>query len=395
MIRRGFKIGWLVLTLGSLLLGMPGCVAEVYKPQTAASIPVAARTDAPTEGRSYTEVLHAPSAADDNLERLARLHSDRSAQAGDGEYVLGPGDVLSIGAFDFQDLNRRVRVDDDGTITLPLLERVPVGGKTVSAVQGELTTRLGAYMYDPHVSVFIDTYGSQQVAVLGAVKQPGLVTLTTSHSKILDAISAAGGMTDAAGGRIYLMPAEERRDLDIDLMAKLTAEDSAATTEALQRSNGRIATNEKPFTDGAPIMLDTRQVPQGVESVFFNLPVRAGDVIIVAGAGRFIVEGWVDKPGTYPLHPGLTLRGALATSGGLSFPAKKGCIRIYRLSPAGGTEVHEVNYSEIVQQVADDVFIREGDVIEVASSTAKLVPYGFYRVITDIIRVGAKLPLIP
>jgi hypothetical protein len=31
----------------------------------------------------------------------------------------------------------------------------------------------------------------------------------------------------------------------------------------------------------------------------------------------------------------------------------------------------------------------------VTSSTAKMVPYSFYRVITDVVRVGARLPLIP
>ena len=407
MIRSEVKRTWLPVALGlALLCTTAGCVVtEVYDPVTSSWVPASALPKAPPQALTEIQSLTAPATvatrvekapaavkasatAGDNLERLAALHAERSSETADQEYVLGRGDVLAIRAFDFDELNRRVRVDDDGTITLPLLGTVSVEGQPISEVQRDLTTRLGEYMYDPHIAVFVEEYRSQQIAVIGAVKRPGLVTLMNRRSKVLDAISAAGGMTDEASGQIYLIPSEGRANLEGTL-------EVLANEQVLMDGNGQVASNGKLFNDVVPIMLDTNQVPQGVESFFFSLPVRAGDVLVIPTSGHFIVEGWVGRAGTYPLRPGLTLRGALATSGGLAFAAKKSNIRIYRLSAGGGTDMHEVNYRDIVEREAEDVFIREGDVIEVSSSAVKLVPYGFYKLVVDLVRVGAKLPIIP
>src|SRR5438552_3116114 len=109
-----------------------------------------------------------PTPAPALAERVARLRVERGPGRGDGDYVLGRGDLLSVRAFDFDQLNQRVRVESDGTIRLPLLNTVPVGGRTLADVEHELTRRLGDYMYDPHVSVFVEEYRSQQVSVGGA-----------------------------------------------------------------------------------------------------------------------------------------------------------------------------------------------------------------------------------
>jgi polysaccharide export outer membrane protein len=354
---------------------------------------------------SETRVANPPVSVEQNLERISRLQSERSLGSGEREYVLGAGDILAVRAFDFEDLNRRVRVEDDGSITLPLLERVHVAGRTTAAVQQDLTVRLGEYMFDPHVDVFVEEYRSQHVSVIGSVRRPGLVALTNRDAKVLDAISAAGGMTDTAGGRIYLIPAEARASLEgaLSNSAATTAAEPQAVEAAVmsQPVAASAAVESVAVTDMtalaavAPIMIDTNQMPQGVESLFFSLPVRAGDVIMVPTSGHFIVQGWVGKPGSYPLRAGVTLRGALAMSGGLSFPAKTSALRIHRLSQNGGTDTIEVDFQEIAAGKADDVFIHEGDVIEVTTSTAKMVPYSVYRVVTDVVRVGARLPLIP
>jgi len=326
-----------------------------------------------------------PATRTENLERLAELHSRRAIEGNDQEYILGPGDVLALRAFGFEELNRQVRVDGDGTITLPLLETVSVGGRSISAVQKDLTERLGGYMYDPHVSVFVDEYRSHQVAVIGAVSNPGLVTLTSGNSSVLDAISAAGGMTQNSAGRIYLIPGEGRAHLDINALAdQLNGDDADPTPTQLAGLNA-----------ATPLMLDTKQVPQGVESLFFNLPVRAGDVIMVPSSGHFIIDGWVEKPGTYPLRPGLTLRGALATAGGLSFPAKTDTVLIHRLGSNGKTEQQVVNYSDITARRSPDVFIHEGDVIEVATSSTKVVPYTMWKLGSELVRFGAGIRFVP
>ena len=40
-----------------------------------------------------------------------------------------------------------------------------------------------------------------------------------------------------------------------------------------------------------------------------------------------------------------------------------------------------------------DIPLQEGDLVEVTASTAKIVPYGMYRLFTTIIHVGGSVPL--
>src|SRR2546430_6932308 len=54
-----------------------------------------------------------------------------------------------------------------------------------------------------------------------------------------------------------------------------------------------------------------------------NARVRPGDVITVSPAGSVLVDGWVQKPGSYPVTRGLTLSGAIAAAGGDPFPARR------------------------------------------------------------------------
>src|SRR5262245_50594589 len=69
-----------------------------------------------------------PAVPSENAERLERLIAARTAADAAGDYILGPGDVVSVKALDLDDLNQRVRVDGNGDIILPLLNTVPVAG---------------------------------------------------------------------------------------------------------------------------------------------------------------------------------------------------------------------------------------------------------------------------
>ncbi len=388
--------GW--STAGALVATI--CVAAGCATTSAApGVPATLAGDAAAITAGELRIANAPSTPEENVERLVRLHAERSAERGAGEYVLGTGDVLSVRAFGFDELSRRVRVEDDGTIVLPLVGNVPVAGMTVAAAQHGLTERLGSYMYDPHVALFVEEYRSQQVAVVGSVRTPGPVTLTNRQLTVLDALTAAGGMTDAAAGQVFVIPAEGRADLTSSLTAVLTAPTTGAATAI---ENGapvadatRVAIETKSLRGASPIMINIRQAPEGLESFFFSLPVRAGDVIVVPASGNFIVSGWVAKPGTYPLRGGVTLRGALAIGGGLRFPAKKGRVCIHRLSRTGGTELEEVDFNDVLAARADDVYINDGDVIQVDASAVKLLPWGFYRLFADIVRFGAGIKMVP
>ncbi len=311
---------------------------------------------------------------------LGQIFQQRHAENNDGDYVLGEGDVISIKAFDLDELNQRVRVDGDGSITLPLLNTVKVAGSTVAQVQQELTRRLGDFMYSPHVAVFVEEYRSQQVSVLGAVQRPGPISQTARNTTIREALSAAGGATAEAGSRYYLLPAEGRG-----------SERAQATETALLDGSGVEGGEE--LTNA--VMVDTTEMDAETQRRFFNLPVRGGDVVVVPTRGKFIAEGWFEKPGIYPLNPGMTLRGAIATAGGLKFPAATGHIHIYRPGANGQTAMRDVDFNAVSALAAPDVFIHDGDVVNVTYSAAKLPPYLAYKLVADLFHLGLGAKIAP
>ena len=71
---------------------------------------------------------------------LAALTVPATAQ--DGGYLIRSGDTLRIEVLEDPGLNRSVLVSPDGRITLPLAGGVRAAGKTVEAVQSELSARL-------------------------------------------------------------------------------------------------------------------------------------------------------------------------------------------------------------------------------------------------------------
>jgi polysaccharide export outer membrane protein len=317
-------------------------------------------------------------AAGEVVAQLARLRAQRTSGHANADYVVGEGDLLSIKAMGLDELTQKVRVDGSGAISLPLLDTVKVGGRTVAQVQQDLNARLGEFMYQPHVDVFVEEYRSQQIAVVGAVQRPGLVAETGKGMTVLDAISAAGGMTLEAAGRIYLIPAESR-----------TPENAQAVALAM-RGNGASG-SEQALRDAAPITVNMDEVGQDAQAMLFSMPVHGGDVLIVPAKGRFIVQGYVNNPGPYPLTSSLTLRGALASAGGLSFPANATHVRIHRPAPGGTIEMLDVDYAAVAARKAPEVFIRDSDVIEVPASVVKVIPYSIGKTILDVVRVGARV----
>ncbi len=103
------------------------------------------------------------------------------------------------------------------------------------------------------------------------------------------------------------------------------------------------------------------------------------------------MQGWVAKPGAYPITRGLTLLGALAAAGGVSYPADKTSVRLLRDTPGGERELLVANVEDIEQGRAEDVVLREGDIVEVEATGGKLAAYGVYHFFTNVMRMGFAL----
>jgi len=142
-----------------------------------------------------------------------------------------------------------------------------------------------------------------------------------------------------------------------------------------------------------PIVIDLKALSRGGQPVYMTLPARPGDVILVPNAGQVLVEGWVEKPGSYKITPQLTVLGAVAAAGGPQFPANTSAVKVIRPGKGDDKVVLLANLEKIKRGEELDIPVREGDVVEVSSSAAKIVPYGLYRFFAGVLNVGASVPV--
>ena len=113
---------------------------------------------------------------------------------------------------------------------------------------------------------------------------------------------------------------------------------------------------------------------------------------MVPGAGDIVVDGWVEKPGSYKITSELTIMGAVAAAVPL-FAADTSSVRIFRVGKGGEKTSFLVDLNRIKRGESTDLPVQEGDIIDVSASAPKLVPYGFYRLFDTAFRIGITAPL--
>jgi len=325
--------------------------------------------------------------------RLEALATARAKGASDEGYRIGPDDLLDIRIPDVLDgqgagpvarqapgppgpatvaaapAAQGLRVSDRGDITLPFIGQVHAEGLSGTELEAEIARRLvkEGILRQPRVSVQIVEYRSRVVAVIGSVERPGLYPLTRPRATLADMIWAAGGPAKEAGRVVEFAPAA----------------DSAPSRAA------------EAAPASAPIRVDVELLlhapvdhGQGI-----NARVRPGDVITVSPAGSVLVDGWVQKPGSYPVTRGLTLSGAIAAAGGDMFASDRQHAAVKRTLGPGEERSFTVDLDAVREGRTADVPITDGDVVRVPASTIRVIPWGAYSVIKDLVRVGGSVPL--
>src|SRR5881396_1241553 len=122
-----------------------------------------------------------------------------------GDYNIGPEDVLDIAVWNNTAISRTVPVRPDGKISLPLLNDVQAAGLTAMQLRGVLTKKLAEYVPTPEVSVIVREVRSFKVSVIGEVKTPGRYELK-SRATVLDVLAQAGPFSDfASRARIFVL----------------------------------------------------------------------------------------------------------------------------------------------------------------------------------------------
>ena len=249
-------------------------------------------------------------------------------------YHLGPEDVIEIRVFELDQLNRTVRVSGDGNMELPLIGSIPVKGLTPDDVANRVADRLrNRFVQNPQVSVFVKEFHSQNVSLLGAIKNPATYPLV-GRRNLLQILADAGGLSGEAGNVLFVFR---------------------------QADDGRSARLSVSLHD-LLILGD----PQ------WNIWLRAGDIVSVPPAAALSVSvlGAVRSPGVYKLPMGddASILIAIARAGGLDDRASKGGVQIKRRDPTGEETILKVDLGDILSGKDPDVVLQEGDVVVVKES---------------------------
>ena len=158
----------------------------------------------------------------------------KSDAAADKDYVIGPGDMLSIVVWRNPEVSQTLAVRPDGKITTPLVEDMEVIGKTPTRLARDLEKALSKYIQEPVVSVvvtgFVGPY-SEQVRVVGHAAKPQALPYRKNMT-LLDVMIAVGGITDfAAGNRATLVRGADKKQYSVRLDDLLKRGDVSANVE--------------------------------------------------------------------------------------------------------------------------------------------------------------------
>jgi polysaccharide export outer membrane protein len=325
----GCGLRWAVLMCGCSLL-MAGCTG-LWTHQDVRSYNDISRTppDAATVA-SFKPVERANEAHLLPKEDLALLE-----ESANPIYRLGSGDVLRLDVYGRPDVSGRHVIGPDGKITVPLIGDVFINNMTREESLAVLQQQLRQYFTNPHTTLAVEEYTSNQVTVLGRVEHAGMQRFP--HPPTLAEVLAGAGA----------MPI-------LDKQATLTR-------CAIMRGRDKL------------IWVDLKALLNGDSA--YNIRMKKGDIIFIPDSSdtSVYVLGAVPKPGSYRLTPRMNVLDALAQAGGPSEDAAPKRIGIFR---AGAQQVEIVDFSDVIDPTRSANFaLSDGDVIFVPSST--LADFGY------------------
>jgi polysaccharide export outer membrane protein len=233
----------------------------------------------------------------------------------DENYVVGPGDALAVTLLDpGASYGAKARIDSDGTVQLPYLQRLKVAGLTARQIAAKVAEALkaGGYYADPHPSVQVVSFASSYVTVLGAAGNQGLFPLDRTY-RLSEVVARIGGLQQGGADYVIVTPVHgPSKRYSIRGLATGAAADD-------------------------PI-------------------VAAGDKIYVPPVERAYVTGQVQQRGPVMIRDGMTIQEAIAAAGGIT---DEGSERGVRLTRKGVTK--KLNRTELMGPVQDGDEIKVGE----------------------------------
>ncbi|MGB5073316.1 MAG: SLBB domain-containing protein [Bacteroidota bacterium] len=288
----------------------------------------------------------------------------------DTNYVVGPGDKLSVSIFGTQFYSFIVPVSSDGTLVIPGLGTVYVRHATLFDVREKIRGILRSEIRNAEIIISLAVARQVKVTVAGAVRKPGIVTLPAT-ARVSEALAAAGGgVKDTTALRNILVRRSDGREVSADLLRYFRIGDLDANPfvsggdriyfppkDRIIGIYGAVGIEGRvDFVQGEKLF-DLLEVSQGLRSGAFldsveivrflsdnvqtkrffidlrnfpedkstNIAVESGDLILIRSIPRFqqhrlvLVTGEVRYEGSYSIEEGQTrLRDLISRAGGFT-----------------------------------------------------------------------------
>jgi polysaccharide biosynthesis/export protein len=257
---------------------------------------------------------------------------------------LGVDDLVAVSVYDAPELTRTVRVEQDGTIHLPLLQRgIQAAGNMPRQLETGIVQALKAeqILIDPIVKVTVVEYHSRPISVVGAVHKP-VVFQAVGSVTLLDALARAEGLTTEAG-----------------------------TTILLTRSSGDV------------VRIPVHQLMHDADPSL-NFALHGGEEIRVPEAEKIFVVGNVRKPGAFPVRNAsdATVLEMVALSEGL-LPYASKVAYVYRKDGSPVRQEIPVPLQKILDRKSPDVPLRAGDLLYIPDNKGRRLTAGVIDRITN------------
>ncbi|OGC89761.1 MAG: hypothetical protein A2W25_02640 [candidate division Zixibacteria bacterium RBG_16_53_22] len=223
-------------------------------------------------------------------------------------YLIGNTDRLSITFWQQPDLNRDVRVGEDGAISLPVIGEIKAAGLTTSQLAGRIIQQMSIYNTPvSQATVTVLEFNSRSIVVAGQVQMPGPYRYEKMPDIWTAILDAGGPLADADLARVSIVRREGARSdvIDVNLYSIIQEGD---LSRAPQLEAGDLV-NVPLSTLGTPLELPSASAAP-------------------AGKNIYYIFGQVNEQGPRNLESGMDLLDAVAVARGFTPEADLKNVRI-------------------------------------------------------------------
>lgn len=329
-------------------------------------------------------------------------------------YQVGPDDQLLIDIYGYSEASYELTVSPEGTINIPYIGIIQVGGLTVEAATAKIKSRLstiysGIRSGNTNVSVAIGNIRSIKVILTGEVIKPGTYTLP-SLATVFNALYESGGPTVNGSFRQIEVIRGGRRLATLDLYDFLLTGQMKNNLQLRDQDVIRIPTykkrvevvgqvkhpgifemlpgetlkdllrftgdfNERAYQARIKVLKNTateRKIADILSSEFTSYQPESGDKFFVDEIldrfeNRVTINGAVFRPGQFELEPGLTLKQLIQKAEGLTEDAFQNRGYITRLGDDLQTTLVSFDVSRVLSGQDADIPLKREDVVTISS----------------------------